>query len=486
MSTEILHNQAAERALLACCLGMPGTLARIRDTLQVPDFGDERHRLIWSAMLSLDGAAPDVIRMGEALDAIGALASAGGPSYLMQITAGPDVDYTAGDEYAAIVKRYAVRRRRLEVARRMAELAGRDDPEWISRANELVTQEKEREGEAPGWEWRRLAQAYEPKPPREYVVARMLPRPSLNIIYGPPGDLKTMLCLDLAVCIAGGQAWLQPLPDGPPAMPFDANLLPVLWVDMDMGQDRLERRLAALGLAHGLAGDSPLAYVSFPIPPLCSNVPATVDMLLATIQASGAGLVVIDNLGTVSGGADENSSQMVAVMAGLRRLAEAGSCAVLAIHHRNKALQKRARAGDALRGHSSIEGAIDLALQVERDPPGGDTINVRSTKTRDLPIAPFAALWTYRQDTAGELVRGRFFGLGQPEGGALSKQEQAELCILKDMTNGMNQTQLVDLVKRETGIGRHTALGAIRRLVDGGKLREEQGYANRALRYFQT
>jgi RecA-family ATPase len=74
---------------------------------------------------------------------------------------------------------------------------------------------------------------------------------------------------------------------------------------------------------------------------------------------------VIDNLGTASGGADENSAQMIGVMAGLRQIAEEGELAVLVIHHKSKG--DGVRADDSLRGHSSIESAVDLALVVERE-----------------------------------------------------------------------------------------------------------------------
>ncbi len=113
----------------------------------------------------------------------------------------------------------------------------------------------------------------------------------------------------------------------------------------------------------------------------------------------------------------------------------------------------------------------------------GDIIILRSTKTRDIPVKPFAALWTYEQDEDGELIKGRLFGMGKPEGDKLSKQEQAEQCILADMADGMNQREIVDLVKREAGVGKNTTIAALRRLVDDRKLRTQEGGTNNAKRY---
>ena len=234
-------------------------------------------------------------------------------------------------------------------------------------------------------------------------------------------------------------------------------------MDADNGADRTERRLAALAKGHAIGPDAPLELVSFPSPAFVASDPASVSLVVRAVRDRAARLVVVDNLAAVSGGADENSAQMQSVMGGLRRLAEEAGCGVIVVHHRTKT--ERTRAGDAVRGWSGIEGALDLALQSIRE-PGSDVITLRSTKTRDVPVSPFSALFTWEQDAAGELERCRFYGLGKPESDALSKVEQAELCIASDIpAAGANQTELVDLVKASTGVGRNTTLEAIGNLV---------------------
>lgn len=61
------------------------------------------------------------------------------------------------------------------------------------------------------WKLRSLADAYRPRPPLYYLVDGLLPAPSLSIVYGGPGSLKSMLLADLCVCVASGQPWLQPI-----------------------------------------------------------------------------------------------------------------------------------------------------------------------------------------------------------------------------------------------------------------------------------
>lgn len=337
--------------------------------------------------------------------------------------------------------------------------------------------------EPASWEWRTLKTAYEPKPPREYVVEGVLPLPSLSVFYGYPGGLKTMLLMDLALCVAAGKTWLDGLPGGDPVKAYQCQAAPVLWIDVDNGLDRLERRFQALGQAHGVDEDAPFLYTSFPSPPFDPQNPESVGYLVSMALEIGAKLVVFDNLGTVSGGADENSSQMIGVMAGLRHLAERAGASVIVIHHSNK-MNPSSRAGNRLRGFSGIEAALDLALLIDRE-EGGDAVTIQSTKTRDKPVEPTSALWTWNQDNAGELESGRFFGLGYPEDANLSKPEKARQTILSllDFQPGMNQSELIEGVKAEADVGRDSTLSALKALIRESRVRVEKGADNANLHY---
>ena len=56
-----------------------------------------------------------------------------------------------------------------------------------------------------------------------------------------------------------------------------------------------------------------------------------------------------------------------------------------------------------MRGHSSIEGALDLAMLIERPSLDADDITLQSTKSRDDRIPPFLLRWLFERDGAGEL-----------------------------------------------------------------------------------
>ena len=120
-----------------------------------------------------------------------------------------------------------------------------------------------------------------------------------------------------------------------------------------------------------------------------SLIASDVDVMKAMIHYVRddikAGLVNCDNLGLITGDVEENSAQMAQVMGFLRILTEVTGAAVILIHHQRKGGAGSSRPGDALRGHSSIEASLDLALHVARE-PGSQEIVIQSTKTRGVDV----------------------------------------------------------------------------------------------------
>lgn len=315
------------------------------------------------------------------------------------------------------------------------------------------------------WEWHSISEAFEPRPEREYVVGGLFAAPSLSVIFGAPATYKTWFLMDIAVSVAAGrEAWLDGLPDNEQQVPlFECHSGPVLWVDVDNGLGRLLDRFEAIGRAYGIDPPStPLSFVSFPFPALIASDEASIGLLVEQALLFEAKLIVLDNLGTISGEADENSSAMIAVMSGLRRLAEATQAAVVVVHHANK------YKGD-IRGHTSILAAVDLALQIQREEDDDGLITVNSIKTRDMPVDAFTAVFASTNAPDGKATEARFYGMGAPEK-ALSAEEQAKLCIKRDLQGRLNQSGVVELVRENAGIGRNNVLRALQDLVDEGVL----------------
>ncbi len=298
------------------------------------------------------------------------------------------------------------------------------------------------------WQIRTLAHAYLPRPPLRYIVETLFSEASLNIVYGAPGTLKSMLLADMCVCVAAGQQWLPPLPDSP-GKGFATIQAPVLWIDLDNGIRRTDSRFDSLARARNLPETAPLSYVSMPRPWLDASKATNVDDVAELVTHMGAELVVIDNLGLVSGGKDENSGEMISVMSNLRQLAEDTLAAIVVVHHQRKANGFKTRAGDGLRGSSTIEASLDSSILVEReDHSQSGMVTVSPIKVREVQPAPFGALFSYlhKPDTT-ELETARFWLHILEDTKSDKAIDNAIDTVLDDSPSPLTKSKLVEQVK---------------------------------------
>lgn len=349
------------------------------------------------------------------------------------------------------------------------------------------------------WQIFSMEDAYQDREPLKFLIDGLLPYPSLSIVYGGPGSLKSMLIADMAVCIAGGVPWLEQLPGDreQPGRTFRVERAGALWIDFDNGKRRTHTRIGALGRARNLPADIPVHYVSMPAPPMDASNREFIEELAKLIKYLSVKVVVVDNLGLITGDTEENSAAMAQVMGNLRWLCEETETAVIVIHHQRKssAADKDARKGETLRGHSSIEASLDLALIVERK-NGDDTITIIPTKVRDYKVVDlFGAKFTYQhKEGTRELETARFF--------AVSMETEAEREIrsivdsaqrqIEDAGKALNQKDLTDAIRDHLAAtqGKAPAINRVRGVltaaVKDGRLRGfvgKKGAANNAQYY---
>jgi hypothetical protein len=326
---------------------------------------------------------------------------------------------------------------------------------------------------ADPWQVFTLADAYLDRPPVEYIAAGLFPLPSLNIVYGAPGTYKSLIMADLSICVADGALWLPPAAWMPGATGFATKQAPVMWIDFDNGARPTHERFGALARARNLPPETPLYYYTLPMPWLDASKPESIGNLINRIISKGVQLVVIDNLGLISGGAAEGTEAMIPIMGALRQLAEATGAAIVVIHHQRKTGTLTTRAGETLRGHSSIEASLDLAILVERE-EGSKIISLKSTKTRGVDVYPFSAEFTYtHKPNTTELETAKFWGLAVEDTTSDRAIEKAILDVLSLET--LNQSSLVKAVKERGIPGTNRILGVIKRLENSKKIKAETG-----------
>ena len=321
------------------------------------------------------------------------------------------------------------------------------------------------------WKIYTLRDAAQPRPALTWIVDRVLPMNSLSIWYGAPGTLKSMILADLAVCVAGGRRWLMDRQQGG-GYPTTAG--PVLWLDFDNGARRTHERFAALAGSHQVPTTAPLHYVSMAEPRLDVGATESTGALANRIVALNAQLVIIDNLGVVSGDADENSADMQRPMDGLRWLVEATGTAVVVLHHQRKSSATpgaaNGRAGDGLRGHGSIEAKLDYAVQVSRE---DDNLTLTGTKVRGPSFPKMGATFTYENDSAHELLAARFFGYDALAAASEEKAAQIEAQVIDELRQRpyQNSTQLYAKLKGN----RQQFMDALRDLKSASLIGERPG-----------
>ncbi len=325
-------------------------------------------------------------------------------------------------------------------------------------------------GQAYASQAKTLADALAPRPKLPSVVSGILPARSLSIWYGSPGSFKSNLLFDLYLAVSTGAAWLPDLPGKGNGVGYPVTQCPVLWIDIDNGEDVVAERLAAFARARSVTeAEAPIHWLSFPTPPLVAakGLPGLTDYA----KRIGAGLIVIDNLLRVAGVHDENSSEIDAAMANLRKLAEDTGAAVALIHHRRK--DTLGRAGDSLRGHSSIEGAVDSAFLVQRE-DGTDEVTIKCTKARRRPIETVGALWTYDLAEDGETLHtAQFWRVPVCDSNA-----DLQARILALLANGaLNQTEVWQAV----GGNKATVIAALGTLKTDQKITSRKGSRNATL-----
>ena len=317
------------------------------------------------------------------------------------------------------------------------------------------------------WEIHTAADALEPVKPLEYLIEGFLAYPSLNTLYGGPGSLKTMILEYLAACVASGSRFLDVFPlDGVPAgRSFATVKNPVLWVDFDNGKRRTQARLGAMLRGLSLTRDTPLDYVSLPVPHLDASQPESIHNLALLIKSKGYKLIIVDNLGLITGDVEENSAGMASVMGRLRWLVEECNCALILIHHQRKSASNGdangVRKGETLRGHSSIEAALDLALVVERK-PGSDEISITPTKVRDsLDFDFISAKFIYELfDNSKDMKTARFYSLNTKSRAQVeADQLEDEIIETVRMYPGIGHQKLADVVKDALAAQRGRAPG---------------------------
>lgn len=201
-----------------------------------------------------------------------------------------------------------------------------------------------------------VPQLWEGYTPAQYLVKRTLGPSQLTVLFGESGHFKSVIAIDLALCVASGREFHG----------LKTHKAGVVYVAGE-GHGGLRKRVRAWLLHHGYdaASEQPSIYVTEAGADLIGNplqLRATVEYARRALGCD-IGLVVVDTLAANFGMGDENhASDMQTAIRGARDAAKGAS--VLMLHHTGHGDGKARE-----RGSYAIRATADYRLRAVYDEP---------------------------------------------------------------------------------------------------------------------
>ena len=226
----------------------------------------------------------------------------------------------------------------------------------------------------------------ESTPSRGYIVKGILAPGDVGCIFGAPGAGKSLIAPHIGYVVAQGRE----------AFGMRSKPGRVFYIAAE-DPHGMRGRVTALKMKHGDAGDFTLVEG---VSDLLAVDSPDLAALTDAVQAQRPALIFLDTLAMAFPGLEENSAEaMGRVVAVARSLTQWGAAVVL-IHHDTKA------EGKTPRGHSLLNGALDMAMHVSRDEFG--VVRGKLTKNRngscDRDMAFLIDTRTLGQDEDGDPI----------------------------------------------------------------------------------
>jgi hypothetical protein len=192
--------------------------------------------------------------------------------------------------------------------------------------------------------------------PVEWLIESIIPKKAFVALYAPPASYKSFISLDLAEAIATGREWMGY------RIPKKGAVLYIC----GEGHGGMGARVKACKIQNQSPDGANLYIIRAQLnlrssPEDFAELVNAINALIAEIDEP-LEIIILDTLMRMSGGGfNENSSEdMGAFITQTGKLQEIFHCALLVIHHSGKDVTK------GLRGHSSLLGAVDTELEIQR------------------------------------------------------------------------------------------------------------------------
>ena len=219
-----------------------------------------------------------------------------------------------------------------------------------------------------------LRYQYQLNESRRYLVENLIEEGSISVIYGLPKRGKTFVAVSLALNLIKGKSWLGN------EIKYASNVLYVAYEDPEFIKMRFQALNKACFGNHEIGSDQ-LNIISHPPDIFTNHFVAALEQYFyeKTIVETTHHVLIIDTLALAMAGiGDENNSGTMDQVIDYFRRIKAIGISIIFIHHSGKDPSK------GLRGHNSLEAAIDNGFLIEKKPNISQVI-VKQTHCRNGP-----------------------------------------------------------------------------------------------------
>jgi hypothetical protein len=204
-----------------------------------------------------------------------------------------------------------------------------------------------------------------------WLIEGLIPARGFMSLYGQPGSFKSFVALYLASAVATGTpVFERPITGSGPVVYICAEGVAGLW----------SRQTALTQTYPEFAGARVLFFqTGMDLRSSDADAKLLINDIQTMLGEESPALIIADTLNRVFGGGNENSSEdMSSLIKNVTIIQQAFECTMLLVHHSGKDVTR------GLRGHSSLQGAVDTILECERI--GSDDkryVNILLAKQKD-------------------------------------------------------------------------------------------------------
>ncbi|MGA0532565.1 AAA family ATPase [Hansschlegelia sp. KR7-227] len=209
------------------------------------------------------------------------------------------------------------------------------------------------------------------RPAREFIVDGLFALDEVSVVFGAPEAGKSNFVTDLCCRAASAMPWFG-RPTGDLLYADGPAPIGVLYLALERTA-QVERRICAFVHEHAVDFELPVAVCGAPIdlrePSAGDHIAASAwsaaERMRIGDYAPPVNLVVIDTLARgLAGGSDSDEAALSMMLHSVDRIRKHIGAHVLLVHHTPLADDAR------MRGHGSLNGAIDLSINVKRKAGG--------------------------------------------------------------------------------------------------------------------